>query len=133
MRTTGKEEERGALIDRMLRARTVQDAEAANASADAWLEKNPGDPRILAAQERLDARDSRVRDPERGAQRVTPVVYVCAFLGTAVAVFALTGKLHAAGIAGLLVVFGFPWDGVGEVIVEWRRGPRLSGHENGER
>ena len=133
MRVVGRDQERDALIDRMLGARTMRDAEAANASADAWLEKNPGDPRILAAQERLDARDARIRDPERGADRVTLVVYVCAFLGTAVAVFALTGKLYAAGIAGLLVVFGFPWDGVGEVIAEWRRGPRLSGYENGER
>ena len=129
----GKDEERDALIDRMLGARTVRDAEAANASADAWLQKNPGDPRILAAQERLDARDARLHDPERGTDRATLVVYVCAFLGTAVAVYALTGRLHAAGIAGLLVVFGFPWDGVGEAVAEWRRGPRLSGHENGER
>ena len=129
----GKDEDRGVLIDRMLGARTVRDAEAANASADAWLEKNPGDQRILAAQERLDARSDRMRDPERGADRVTLMVYVCAFLVTALAVFALTGKLHAAGLAGLLMVFAFPWDGVGQVIAEWRRGPRLSGHENGER
>lgn len=133
MRVIGKDEERDALIGRMLGARTVRDAEAANASADIWLEENPGDQRILAAQERLDARDARMRDPERGTDRVTLVVYACAFLGTALAVFALTGKLHAAGITGLLVVFVFPWDGVGEVIVEWRRGPGLSGYENGER
>ena len=81
----GKDEERASLIDRMLGARTVRDAEAANVSADAWLEKHPGDPRILAAQEKLDARDARVRDPERGAGKVTLVVYVCAFLGTALA------------------------------------------------
>lgn len=121
------------LIDRMLGARTVRDAEAANASADAWLGKHPGDPRVLAAQERLDARYAGIRDPGRSADRVTLVVYVCAFLGTALAVFALTGRLRAAGLAGLLAAFAFPWDGVGEAVAEWRRGPRLSGHENGER
>ena len=53
--------------------------------------------------------------------------------GHGLGVFALTGRLHAAGIAGLIVVYGFPWDGVGEVIAGWRRGPGLSGYENGER
>ncbi len=133
MRVAGKDEERDALIDRMLGARTVRDAEAANASADAWLKKNPGDLRIIAAQERLDEKDARMRDPERGGGQTTLAVYVCAFSGAALTVFALTGRLYAAGLAGLLVVFGLPWDGVGEAIVEWRRGPGLSGHENGER
>ncbi len=128
----GKDEERDALIDRMLGARTVGDAEAANASADAWL-KDPGDLRIIAAQERLDEKGARMRDPERNAGQTTLAVYICAFSGAALVVFALTGRLYAAGLAGLLVVFGFPWDGVGEAIVEWRRGPGLSGRENGER
>ena len=133
MRTTGKKEERDALIDRMLGARTTWDAEAANAAADAWLRENPGDPRVLAAQERLDEKDARMLDSGRGADRTTLVVYLCAFSAAALAVLVLTGKPFAAGVVGLIVVFGLPWDGVGEAIAEWRRGPGLSGRENGER
>ena len=133
MRTTGKEEERGALIDRMLGARTTRDAEAANAASDAWLKENPGDPCILAAQERLDEKDARMLDPGRGVDRTTLVVCLCAFSAAALSVFVLTGKPYAAGVVGLIVVFGLPWDGIAEAIAEWRRGPGLSGPENGER
>lgn len=133
MRVIGKDEERDALIERMLDARTVRDAEAANASADAWLKENPGDLRILAAQERLDKKGDKLRDPGRDEGRMTLLVYACAFLAAALLVFALTGRFYAAWFAGLLVVFGFPWDGVGEAIAEWRRGPGLSEYENGER
>ena len=129
----GKREERDTLIDRMLGAATARDVEAANSSADAWLEENPGDERVLAAQERLDERGARVLDPERDVDRLTLVVCVCAFAAAALVVFALTGRPSAAGFAGLLVAFGFPWEGVGEAIAEWRRGPESSGLENGER
>ena len=128
-----RDAERDELIDRMLGARTVRDAEAANASADAWLREHPGDPRVLAAQERLDAREVGTRDPDRDIGRATLAIYARAFLVTALVVFALTGKLYAAGLAGLIVAVGLPWDGIGEAIVEWRRGPRLSGQDNGER
>ena len=129
----GKEEERAALIDRMLGAVTARDIEEANVSADAWLKENPGDDRVLAAQERLDEKGARVLDPERGVDRMTLVLYVCAFSATALVVFAMTGRPYASGFAGLLVAFGFPWDCVGEAIAEWRRDPGPLGHENGER
>ena len=128
-----EDEGRDALIERMLRARTVEDAEAANVSADAWLKENPGDPRVLAAQERLDEKGARMRDPERGTDRVTLVVYACAFLLAAVSVLVLTGSFYAAGFAGLISAFGFPWEAVEEAIAERRRGAESSGYENGER
>ena len=133
MRMIGKEEERAALIDRMLGAATAWDVEAANASADAWLKENPGDNSVLAAQERLDEEGVRVLDPERSVDRTMLVVYVCAFAAAALVVFVLTGRPYAAGFAGLIVAFGFPWEWVGEAIAEWRRGPGPSGRENGER
>ena len=133
MTMIGKGEERAALIDRMLGAATARDVEAANASADAWLKENPGDNRVLAAQERLDEKGARVLDPERGVDRTTLVLYACAFSTAALVVFALTGRPYAAGFAGLLVAFGFPWEWAGEIIAEWRRGPGPSGRENGER
>ena len=129
----GKGEERDALIGRMLGAATAWDVEAANASADVWLKENPGDDRVLAAQERLDDKGARVLDPERGVDRTTLVLYACAFSAAVLVVFALTGRPYAAGFAGLLVAFGFPWEWAGEAIAEWRRGPGPPGRENGER
>ena len=129
----GKDEERDALIDRILGARTARDVEDANASADAWLKENPGDLGILAAQKRLDERAFGMRDPERRADRATLVAYLCAFLAPALVAFALTGRLYAAGLAGLLAISAFPWNGVAQAVAEWRRGPRISGLENGER
>lgn len=43
-----------ALIQRMLKARTKEEVEAAKRIADQWLEKNPDDFKILIALESLE-------------------------------------------------------------------------------
>ena len=129
----GKDEARTELIDRMLGARTVRDVDDAEVLADRWLDENPGDPRVLAAQERLEEMGAKIRDPEQGADRATLVEFVVAFSVAASVVFMLTGMPYAALIVGLIVAFGLPWDGVGEAIAEWRRGAGLLGRGNVER
>jgi hypothetical protein len=48
-----KNEDRGALIDRMLEARSEQEVEAAEKDAEGWLKENPCDIRVIAASGRL--------------------------------------------------------------------------------
>src|ERR671921_2244624 len=62
-----KNQARGALIDRMVEARSEQEVEAAKKDAEGWLEENPGDVRGMAASEQLAETGARARDPERGA------------------------------------------------------------------
>lgn len=133
MMMAGEDKERAALIELMLGARTAEEAEVANAAGDAWLEKNPGDLRILAAQERLDQRGISMQAPERGADLMTATLYICTFAAVALPVLVLTGRLYAVGLASLLVAFGFPWESVGEVLADWRHGSELAARENGER
>ena len=130
-----KDEARTELLDRMLGAGTFRDAEAVEGLADLWLEENPGDSRVLAAQQRLEKRVARVRDPEREADRATLMVFIVAFSAAASVVFLLTGMLYAALVAALIVAFGFPWEVVGEGVAELRGGPGgiEPRRENGER
>ncbi len=88
-----RDEERRVLIDHMLEARNESEVETAEKAADEWLKDNPGDIRVIAAHERLAERGSRVRDPERKANRAA----------LAVVADTLTGNPYAALAAGLLV------------------------------
>ncbi|CAA9449971.1 MAG: hypothetical protein AVDCRST_MAG37-2222 [uncultured Rubrobacteraceae bacterium] len=98
-----RDEERRVLIDRMLRARTDREVDAASEAADDWLKTHPGDIRVMAAHERLDERGDRVRDPERRINRVTFTVFVGVFSAVALAGHALTANLYAALAAGFLI------------------------------
>jgi len=100
---SARDEERRALIDRMLGARTEREVEAAEEAADEWLKDNPGDTRVIAAHERLAERADRVRDPERKVNRVTIVVFAAVFSSVALVAGTLTGNLYAALAAGFLV------------------------------
>ena len=95
-----RDEERRALIERMLGARREREIEAAAEVADEWLEDNPGDIRVIAAHERLDERGDRVRDPERKIDRVTLAVFAAVF---SLVAGMLTGNVYAALAAGFLV------------------------------
>ena len=95
-----RDEERRALIERMLGARSEREIEAAAEVADEWLEDNPGDIRVIAAHERLDERGDRVRDPERKIDRVTLAVFAAVF---SLVAGMLTGNVYAALAAGFLV------------------------------
>ncbi len=96
-----KNQDRGALIDQMLEARSVQDGEAAVKDAEGWLKENPDDVRVVAASERPPKTGARARDPERGANRLSLVVVV--FTLVALAAGALTDSLYAALAGGVLV------------------------------
>ena len=98
-----RDEERRALIERMLGARNQREVEAAEEVADEWLKDNPGDIRVIAAHERLDERGDRVRDPERKINRVTLAVFAVVFSLVALVGGALTGNIYAALAAGFLV------------------------------
>lgn len=98
-----KNQDRGALIDQMLEARSVQDGEAAEKDAEGWLKENPDDVRVIAASERRAKTGARVRDPERGANRLSLSVFVVVFTLVALAAGALTDSLYAALAGGVLV------------------------------
>ena len=98
-----KNEDRGALIDRMLEARNEQEVEAAEKDAEGWLKENPDDIRVIAASERLARTGARVRDPERRAERLSLLIFAVVFSSVALAVGTLTGSPYAALAAGLLV------------------------------
>ncbi len=98
-----KNEDRGALIDRMLEARSEQEVEAAEEDAEGWLKENPDDIRVIAASERLAKTGARARDPERRANRLSLSVFAVVFASVALAAGALTGSPYAALAAGLLV------------------------------
>ncbi len=98
-----KNQDRGALIDQMLEARSVQDGEAAEKDAEGWLKENPDDVRVIAASERRAKPGARVRDPERGANRLSLSVFVVVFTLVALAAGALTDSLYAALAGGVLV------------------------------
>lgn len=97
-----KNEYRGALIDRMLEARSEQEVEAAEKDAEGWLKENPDDIRVIAASERLAKTGARVRDPERRAEWLSLSVFAVVFAPVALAAGALTNSLYAALAAGLL-------------------------------
>lgn len=99
-----REEERRALIDCMLGSRNEREIETAEEAADEWLKDNPGDMRVIAAQERLDERGDRVRSPERKVNWVTLAVFATVFSSVALVGGALTGNLYAALAAGFLVI-----------------------------
>ncbi len=98
-----RDEERRALIERMLGARNEREVEAAEEIADEWLKDNPGDIRVIAAHERLDERGDRVRDPERKINQVTLAVFAAVFSVVALIGGALTGSVYAALAAGFLI------------------------------
>ena len=107
-----KNQDRGALIDRMLEARSEQEVEAAEKGAEGWLKENPDDVRVVAASERPPKTGARARDPERGASRLSPSLFVVVFTLVALAAGALTG-LDAALAAGVLVALpltGSVWE-----------------------
>ena len=98
-----RDEERRALIDVMLEARTAREVKAAEKAADEWLEDNPGDIRVMAADERLAGTGVAVREPERKVDRATLAVLSVVFSSVALAAGALTGSWYAALAAGFLV------------------------------
>jgi hypothetical protein len=98
-----KNQDRGALIDQMLEARSVQEGEAAEKDAEGWLKVNPDDVRVIAASERRAKTGARVRDPERGYNRLSLSVFVVVFTLVALAAGALTDSLYAALAGGVLV------------------------------
>ena len=108
-----KNENRGGLIDRMLEARDGQEVEAAEKDAEGWLKENPDDIRVIAAGERLARTGARVRDSERGANRLSLSVFAVVFTLVALAAGALTDSPYAALAAGLLVALPlteFVWE-----------------------
>ena len=98
-----KKQDRGALIDQMLEARSVQNGEAAEKDAEGWLKENPDDVRVVAASERPPKSGARARDPERGTNRLSLYVFVVVFTLEALAAGALTDSLYVVLAAGVLV------------------------------
>ncbi len=98
-----RDEERRTLIDGMLEARTAREVEAAEKAADEWLKDNPGDIRVMAADERLAGTGAAARDPERKVDRTTLAVLAVVFSSVALAAGVLTGSWYAALAAGFLV------------------------------
>jgi hypothetical protein len=94
---------RGALIDRMLEARSEPEVEAAENVAEGWLKENPDDVRVIVASERPAETGARGRDPERGANWSSLFVFVVVFTLVAPTAGALTDSLYAALVAGVLV------------------------------
>ena len=91
------------MIDGMLEARTAREVEAAEKAADEWLKDNPGDIRVMAADERLAGTGAAARDPERKVDRVTLAVLAVVFSSVALAAGVLTGSWYAALATGFLV------------------------------
>ena len=96
-------QDRRALINRMLEVRSDQEVEAAEKDAEGWLKENPGDVRVIAASERPVKTGARARDPERGANWSSLFVFVVVFTLVAPTAGALTDSLYAALVAGVLV------------------------------
>ena len=86
-------QDRVALIDRMLEASSEQEVEVAEKDAEGWIKENPDDVRVIAAGERLDEKGARARDPERGYNRPSLSVFVVVFTLVTLAVGALTDSL----------------------------------------
>ncbi len=98
-----RDEERRKLIDVMLGARTAREVESAEKAADEWLKDNPGDIRVMAADERLARTGAAARDPERKADRATLAVLAGVFSSVTLMAGVLTGSWYAALAAGFLV------------------------------
>jgi hypothetical protein len=105
--------DRGALVDRMLEARSEQEMEAAETDAEGWLKENPDDVRVIVASERPAKTGVRARDPERGTNRLLLSVFVVVFTLVALAMGALTDSHYAALAAGVLIALPlteFVWE-----------------------
>ena len=103
---------RGALINRVLEARSEQEVKAEKDAED-WLKENPDDVRVIAASERLARTGARARGPERGANWLLLSVFVVVFTLVALAVGALTDSLYAALAVGVLIALPlteFVWE-----------------------
>jgi hypothetical protein len=96
-------QDRGALIDRMLEVRSDQEVEAAEKDAEGRLEVNPDAVRVIAASERLVKTGARTQDTELGAKRLSLSVFALVFSSVALAAGALTDSFYAALAAGVLV------------------------------
>lgn len=108
-----KNEDRGALIDRMFGTRNEREVEAAEKDGEGWLRENPDDVRVIAASERLAKTGARVRDSESRGDRRSLSLFAVVFSSVALATSALTGSLYAALAAGLLIALPlteFVWE-----------------------
>lgn len=125
-----RDEERRALIDVMLEARTAREVKAAEKTADDWLKDNPGDIRVIAANERLAGTSVAARDPERKVDQGTLAVLTVVFSSVALAAGALTGSWYAALAAGFLIALP-----VTELVwgILYDRSTDGAGHREGER
>lgn len=106
-------QDRGALIDRMLEVRSEQEVEAAEKDAEGRLEVNPDAVRVIAASERLVKTGARTQEPELGAKRLSLSVFALVFSSVALAAGALTDSPYAALAAGVLVALPlaeFVWE-----------------------
>lgn len=121
------EEEREDLIARMRSVGTTEEVNAVSEEARRWLSDHPGDHRVAAAMQRLEEKQERLEDRERGPNWVGAAVLVAATLTIGGVVFAFSGSWVAAVIAGLLVgleVAWLAWEGALAFVERRRRNVR---------
>ena len=91
---------RGEVIEGLLGARTQEEAGKARAAADRYRRESPTDPGVLAALERLEAREWKLPQDAEAKRARRRVVFGAAMLAGAFCLY-LYGMA-----AGLAVVFG---------------------------
>lgn len=93
---------RDLLIDQILNARTQQEVDAAEKAAREWLDKNPDDIRIIAAQERLEKARAKLEDKERKINRTSLLAFVTTSLIVGLVTLAISGTWVLAATVGLV-------------------------------
>lgn len=103
-------------MQRLSDARTESEIAEAERETDVYLGQHPHDVDVLVAAERLAGRASRVRDPERGANRWSLAVFFGLTALIALVVFGYTRAWTPAVLAGVLVA-GAIAEGVWDTLV----------------
>ena len=101
-----------ALMQRILKAQTKEEVEAAKRVADQWLEKNPEDFKILIARESLEQKNMLLSKSERVIFRISLMVFFATSVCTGLLVLYFTGNWQHAVLASFLIgvsIFELIW------------------------
>ena len=90
----------------MLDARTKQEVEAAEKAAHGWLAENPGDVRVIAAQERLDKTRAKLEDKERRINKLSLLAFVATSSIVGFLTLTFSGTWVLATAVGLVIGLG---------------------------
>lgn len=91
--------ERSLVIDQILKAKSEEEMSTADGIASRWLERSPGDLRVIAALEKLDTKRLELTEPSLTPSRMTIIA-----LWVSLPVAVIVALVWSVGLALLVVI-----------------------------